>query len=89
MLTEQEAKTKWCPMARVLVTSDDVNGTGNRTADMDGLDCDNPKQARCIGSDCMMWRSIDQDRYRLAVNGETSKTWPSGSGFCGLAASHE
>ena len=45
--TEEEAKTKWCPQARVSVPTDPSR---NR--------CDNirvPSSARCVASDCMMW----------------------------------
>jgi len=39
-MTEQEAKTKWCPMVRH-VTTNGCNSSGFET---------------CIASDCMMWR---------------------------------
>ena len=40
-MTEEQAKTKWCPMVRTpaLVVGDDIHRHGT-----------------CIGSDCMMWR---------------------------------
>jgi len=39
-MTEQEAKTKWCPMAYT-----------NRGEEMRP-----PESVRCITSECMMWR---------------------------------
>lgn len=48
-MTEDEAKTRWCPMVRSLYSSA-VFGVGlNR-----GLP--NNSAARCCGSSCMMWR---------------------------------
>ena len=47
-MTENEAKTKWCPMARKLAHSgDDGFVACNRDAD-GGL-------AACIASECMWW----------------------------------
>jgi hypothetical protein len=46
MLTEQEAKTRWCPMARVALAG------GDRT-NRNGTRC-------CIGSACMAWRWVDR-----------------------------
>jgi hypothetical protein len=51
-MTEEEAKTKWCPHARVL--SDEgsmVIATVNRG---NGLQA----KTNCIASDCMMWKVI-------------------------------
>lgn len=74
-MTEEEAKTKWCPFARVaspLSVRDAVGKetwvgvTGaNRAAhhprvDVQGIDDPgNPPSARCIGSACMAWRWKD------------------------------
>lgn len=46
-VTEQQAKEKWCPMARVY---NEGSGADNRT-----MGDANPGHARCIGSECMMW----------------------------------
>ncbi len=52
--TEDEARGKWCPMARVAVMSDNPErGAHNRLID------DEKKlegRAHCIASDCMAWR---------------------------------
>jgi len=50
ILTEEEYMTKWCPMSRCLVTTDDGIAGVNR--EKGGT----PKLgAKCIGSDCGMW----------------------------------
>ncbi len=47
-MTEEEAKTKWCPMVRINVALNAAQGVG--AFNRDGGDFD------CIASDCMMWR---------------------------------
>jgi hypothetical protein len=50
-MTEDEAKTKWCPMARCWGQSGPVNRDGGK-----------PRiGAMCLGSGCMMWRWLDED----------------------------
>lgn len=53
ILTEEEAKTKWCPESRMLVDATGY-GAGNRFTGQQ-----HPHfvaQTRCIGSACMAWR---------------------------------
>jgi hypothetical protein len=61
--TEAEAEAKWCPQARV------ANGeAGNRYS----MDIDAAKAsafAKCIGSNCMMWRSYDGTRGYCGLGG--------------------
>ena len=47
-MTEDEAKTKWCPMVRSSDLEKDVDNCYIKDR--------NPTYSRCIGSDCMMWR---------------------------------
>lgn len=48
-MTEQEAKTKWCPMVRIdaIVVGDEIHRRG-----------------ACIGSGCMMWRYDGENEPR-------------------------
>lgn len=54
--TEDEAKSKWCPMARVHCP--DAGCSDNRDADGERLGV-----ANCVASDCMLW-CWDDDEYR-------------------------
>jgi hypothetical protein len=51
-MNEEEAKTKWCPMARVQSAE---TGPAYNVRD-NGLFIN---EIKCIASDCMMWREID------------------------------
>ena len=73
-MTEDEAKTKWCPFARhpVLVNYSTVVSV-NRGTDDDSLI---QGISRCIGSRCMGWVAEKE----LADDG-----WlPTGGGLCGF-----
>jgi hypothetical protein len=80
-MKEDEAQNKWCPMVRYLAVF--VNDSGkrecsggyNRGAEDSGIN-----KARCIASDCMMWRS--RGKYLSATTGQFQE---SDSGWCGLA----
>lgn len=50
-MTEDEAKTKWCPMVRY---------QGGQPLNRDA--CYDLKGTHCIGSDCMMWRDLFDDQ---------------------------
>lgn len=55
MLTEAEAKTKWCPFARITLQHDGTNVSWNRICtDDDKLSL--TEHVRCIASECMAWR---------------------------------
>lgn len=51
-MLEKDAKTKWCPFARVLKYHD--GGAANRNLDPESGGTLS-KHALCIGSDCMGW----------------------------------
>jgi hypothetical protein len=77
-LTEEEAKTKWCPMAR-MVTRADNRPAGNRNLDYH-------PETLCIASSCMCWRWD----HSLTVNNPTrtpgsGQTISKTTGYCGLA----
>ena len=79
-MTEEEAKTKWCPHSRAVLYGGKISkvlSSGHNRATFsktEGKDEDylNPEFCRCIGSECMSWRWVyGQD------------TVP--GGYCGLA----
>jgi hypothetical protein len=51
-LTEEDAKTKWCPFVRYHVRVGDNEISGNR-AEVAGVD---NEVINCIASRCMAWR---------------------------------
>jgi hypothetical protein len=78
-ISEEDAKTKWCPFARASNNSDDISGTTiNRNfKGKPDIDC------ACLASGCMAWRWVDthikDDSGNLTVlSGDTH-------GYCGLA----
>lgn len=85
-LSIKDAKTKWCPFARV--GSDFQNHAPNRVVKTNHADgtvrkLDIAMGSLCIASDCMAWRWVEthiQDRFgNLTIkSGDTH-------GFCGLA----
>lgn len=73
MHTEDEAKTKWCPMVRVTVA---VGPAGDvYTSDNHGNDGIHPE---CIGSACMVWRWASYEDSAINEGG------PDDFGYCGL-----
>ena len=102
-MTEDEAKTKWCPFVRAIGAVSDDAAANRWPADPDGesddsfgLDSSGQPHALCIASQCMAWRWAVRPRVaieRLAVIGtdgefvERPKTVDAGSGYCGLAGS--
>lgn len=66
-MTEDEAKTKWCPHVRFVDCEDRLYD--NRPSSMQN-------GARCLASECMAWRWLDDGE---ALVGEPYE------GCCGLA----
>lgn len=60
-MTEDEAKTKWCPFARVMVEHSDGNHYGpmNRSVTAKG----DVRNSMCIGSGCMMWHQLNNTSH--------------------------
>lgn len=78
-MTEEEAKQRWCPFARVgyeQTTFNRFNNPANAIASSPVW----PAICNCIGSKCMAWR-WEYDDYR-ATGGGLEQT---DSGYCGLA----
>ena len=84
-MTEDEAKTKWCPFSRTMY-ADNLNTGTFYAATVNRLSggFDNP-DLRCIGSECMAWRSTDNEYY--PEQHSTLKVPQGGmpAGYCGLA----
>ena len=77
-MTEDQAKTKWCPFTRIY----NRTATGTPTG-----------SAYCLASACMAWRRqtvfIDRATNEPAVPGKAAigdlELWYSNEGYCGLA----
>jgi hypothetical protein len=85
-VSEKEARTKWCPFARVATCNSDGGNPSaaspNRIS-LRGSDALSilPSGALCVGSDCMAWRvpMLRLDKHGFAEpNAERE-------GYCGLA----
>ena len=76
-MTEEEAKTKWCPIVRIA----HENVVANRT---DGYGSNDVYKTQCcIASECMMWRWGKIPH--CFVNGVERENYPSSEkGYCGL-----
>ena len=71
-MTEEEAKTKWCPMVRVVYGIGDNRGLFESTT-------------TCIASDCMMWRNNTIDvMVTTPEDAEIAREHLEG-GYCGLS----
>lgn len=71
MMTEEQAKTKWCPLARDYCFADDSSAvTINRWRGKPGVG------SMCIGSECMAWQWAP-GRPDNATSGEYF------NGYCG------
>jgi len=82
-VTEAEAKTKWCPFARVSSHGRDAawNRIGpHRIGDPAVM---LPAWALCLGPDCMAWRQTDNKTWPFGP-GEPERE-PEPAGYCGLA----
>ena len=78
-MTEDEARKKWCPMARIASDPEDASSAYNRNPDAEGVI---QNGSRCIASDCMMWRDTNSSENEARrVKGLSSQR----EGFCGLA----
>ena len=80
-MTEEEAKTCWCPFARDSRVVRAENPGGDRSTGF----C-------CIGSACMAWRRGGEQKFRDRRTGKLSDRdmtgngeWIDVAGYCGLA----
>lgn len=79
-MTEEEAKTKWCPFARAVTANGDA--AFNRVVDPKSVSASGLQNAleatRCVGSACMAWRTMPDTMNAASGDMETN-------GHCGLA----
>lgn len=83
-MTEDEAKTRWCPFVRLAAPADSqFAGTlGNRIGD------DHGGNLCCIASKCMAWRPYESAAFRDKAAAEfrhRGYRLVTDEGFCGLA----
>jgi hypothetical protein len=98
-MTEDEAKTKWCPFARVAARANsEGHGTsGNRWPDQDDATGTSDACYRCIGPACMAWRAQTIVEWRdkksgalvtpgtIILRDSAEERTVAVGGFCGLA----
>ena len=83
IMTEEEAKTKWCPQVRYVVNASDCF-MGNR------FDHAFEEECKCIASDCAMWvwdrkpLTDDQLRQQSGQLGSGRDKLGPCTGHCGL-----
>lgn len=80
MMTEQEAKTKWCPAVRFDTGRSGVN-RWKQSEPPEEPHALNPVPCRCIASECMAWR-WERIPHPNATGGFV---WGRVHGYCGLA----
>ncbi|WP_454021255.1 hypothetical protein [Azospirillum sp. Marseille-Q6669] len=77
MMTEEEARTKWCPHARASDQADPPSSVNRvRTNKPDG-DC------LCVASGCMAWRWSEEDCTPPGSNGIGEPVEAHAVGYCG------
>jgi hypothetical protein len=80
-MTEEEAKTKWCPMTRYHNNGDAGGVYCNKPGDPESLE----GSEFCIASDCMMWTWGRTPQEAQAQSGISGQYQQSADGHCGLA----
>ena len=75
-MTEEEAKTKWCPYWATISNSRQHDPS-----------TDNPHSC-CIASACMMWREY-KDEYISMANSSTLVLESKNGGYCGLGGNND
>lgn len=78
-MTEEQARTKWCPMVRLSVGYDDYGESHVAVNRWNRYE--SALYSKCVASDCMMWRETEPKKYGVPRDGKTSEP----TGYCGLA----
>ena len=73
-MTEDEAKTKWCPQAQVSLAANEYQSG-------EAWNKPNDAEWHCIGSGCMAWRWVLQGEETGDGDAPARLTY----GYCGLA----
>ena len=73
-MTEQEAKTKWCPLNAIFTTM-----TAQRMSITESVRESFMKSILCSASECMMWRWVEPSRTATDPAQEYHQ-----KGYCGL-----
>jgi hypothetical protein len=93
-MTEDEARRKWCPFARVAVINTKKGAAANRWPDDEESEYATTTN-HCIGSSCMAWRQTgflpghrwqahnDEQKHEAFIRSHPLE------GFCGLAGKPE
>lgn len=85
-MTEQEAKTKWCPMSANRTVSAQCKDGSTDVARWNTKESDTGLSTICIASDCMMWRWKITKSGAAEMNAQTGRlVMVHESGYCGLA----
>jgi len=83
-MIESEAKTKWCPFARIAHVNAPTGG--NRHYSGVGAEGALDKNlCRCIASDCMAWRETDKEYLPCSPDDTGADHIAYPAGYCGLA----
>lgn len=93
ILTEEEAKGRWCPQARSLgVVNEWVNATSSVNSIQVVSNRDHPSgnMPACIASSCMFWRWSEEKKIR-DIDLVTSDVvdLPPRRGYCGIGGKPE
>lgn len=100
MITEDAARTKWCPFSRTMISIKDDDGetVGYNVANRGTIKDTVMKNSRCLGSSCIAWRWADERNPDWKPS--TGMMWPDTRhpddilkpwrpskthGYCGLA----
>lgn len=85
-MTEDEAKTRWCPLARIPFIDRSVAGVALAAVNAFKMNDEPEKRTNCIGSACMMWRDSLDYFIRDGNPEPRMRTEPQViGGYCGLA----
>ena len=81
MMTEDEARKKWCPAARVVAEGRTQRSPPHNRAVVGDKVINLPRGCDCIASDCMWWRWDDPANLHEGFDDPEKRT-----GYCGIAA---